>query len=292
VSAAWSLAPVVRRRLLRVPPTWPALSILHLSDLHLRRSDPRSVSRQAAALARLPVDPDLVCVTGDLCEQELDAPLVAEVLSAVRSRLGTFVILGNHEYGTGAPSDCGPGILARWFGFGYRGQLSSGVAEGEAIARTLGSLGVCVLHNRGVRLDSGDQTLWLAGVDSGWAGRANIPAALDGVADGDGVLVMIHEPELAVPAVQYGADLVLAGHTHGGQIRLPLVGALHWHRRDKRLTAPSGVQVIGGSQLHISAGMGQLVPFRWNCPPELVWLDCVPIATRLSASLEMLGCVG
>ena len=91
------LEPVSRQRRLLVPSTWPALSVLHLSDLHLRRSDPEGVRRQIRALARLERVPDLVCVTGDLCEQLPDAPLVAEVLCGLRPRLGTFLILGNHE---------------------------------------------------------------------------------------------------------------------------------------------------------------------------------------------------
>jgi predicted MPP superfamily phosphohydrolase len=87
---------------------------------------------------------------------------------------------------------------------------------------------------------------------------------------------MVHEPETAFEAVDHGADLVLAGHTHGGQVRLPLVGPLYWHRMDPRLRVAAGLQPIGTSQLHISAGMGQMVPVRVNCPPELVWIRCVP----------------
>jgi hypothetical protein len=274
------LEPITRYRRLRVPSSWPTLSILHLSDLHLRRSDPRGVVRQSAALAQLPGVPDVVCVTGDVCEREADAPLVAEVLRHVRPRLGSFVILGNHEYGVGAPSTDRKSWLSRCLATRFGGALSSGPAEGEAIAATLQSLGVRVLRNAGVRLELAERRVWLAGVDSGWAERADVGAALEGRVADEGALVMIHEPELAFAAVQRGADVVLAGHTHGGQVRFPIVGALHWHRRDKRLTTPSGVQAIGAGQLHISAGTGQLVPFRLNCPPEIVWLDCLPVQPR------------
>jgi predicted MPP superfamily phosphohydrolase len=88
--------------------------------------------------------------------------------------------------------------------------------------------------------------------------------------------VLVHEAELAFPAIHHGADVVLAGHTHGGQVRLPLVGAPLWHRADPRLRRPAGVQPFGTGQLHISAGLGQLVPLRFGCPPELVELHCVP----------------
>jgi uncharacterized protein len=278
-----SPTPVLRVRRLVVPPTWPALSVLHLSDLHLRRSDLAGARRQLQALSRLERIPDLVCVTGDLCEQLLDTPLVAHVLAALRPRLGTFLILGNHEYGAGAPSASRSrkALVARAMGTLYRSTLSSGIAEGEAIAGALSDLGLRVLGNAGVRLRLGDRSLWLAGIDSGWAGRANAAAALYERNPDEGSLVMVHEPELAFSAVEHGADVVLAGHTHGGQVCLPFLGAVYWHRRDSRLKVAAGVQSIGAAQLHISAGMGQFIPFRFRCPPELVWLDCVPLPGRV-----------
>ena len=119
--------------------------------------------------------------------------------------------------------------------------------------------------------------MWLAGVDDGWAARADVAASLRGRRLDEGALVLIHEPELVFSAAQHQADLVLAGHTHGGQVRLPVIGALYWHRSDRRLKFPAGVQPLGATQLHISAGMGQLMPIRFRCPPELVWLECVPV---------------
>jgi predicted MPP superfamily phosphohydrolase len=59
-------------------------------------------------------------------------------------------------------------------------------------------------------------------------------------------------------------------------VRVPLFGPLYWHRMDARLQIAAGVQSIGSSQLHVSAGMGQMVPLRVACPPELVWLRCQP----------------
>lgn len=269
---------VRRKRTLHVPDTWPALDVLHLSDLHLRRSDRGLLAAQMEALSRLNRQPDLVCVTGDVCGRVDDAPLVANLLRVVRPRLGTFVILGNHEYGAGAPGR-GPRserLLAWMIGAIYGPALSSGPREGEAIASALTDLGLRVLRNEGVRLQDGPRSLWLAGVDDGWAGRADIARAMRGRHPNDGALILVHEPELAFPAVNHGADVVLAGHTHGGQVRLPLLGALFWHRLDPRLRSPAGLQSIGASQLHLSAGLGQLVPLRFGCPPELVELHCVP----------------
>jgi uncharacterized protein len=272
--------PILRERTLRVPGTWPALDILHLSDLHLRRSDATLFRAQAKALGQLTRQPDLVCVTGDLCEQVADAPLVVNLLRQLQPRLGTYAILGNHEYGAGAPRACQARrpLLEHVLATICRPVLSSGLAEGEAIASTLADLGLRVLRNEGTRLVVGDRSVWLGGVDSHWAGQAKVGQALLGRRATDGTLVLVHEPELALPAMSHGADVVLAGHTHGGQIALPLVGPPCWHQRDERLTVPCGVQVFGSAQLHISAGLGQLMPVRFGCLPELVWLRCVPSA--------------
>src|SRR5262249_49359767 len=104
--------PILRTRRLDVPPWWPAMDILHLSDLHVRRSDWRLLVAQRRALRSLKRQPDLVCVTGDLCERSADAPLVVELLNALRPRFGTYVIPGNHEYGVGSPPRAGP--HGRW----------------------------------------------------------------------------------------------------------------------------------------------------------------------------------
>jgi predicted MPP superfamily phosphohydrolase len=102
-----SSRPLLRRVSLAVPVTWPALEILHLSDIHLRRNDPGLRNCQAAALRRFARQPDLVCVTGDMCEQLADVPLLRDLLDGVHPRLGMYLIPGNHEYGVHAPAQQG-----------------------------------------------------------------------------------------------------------------------------------------------------------------------------------------
>jgi hypothetical protein len=92
--------------------------------------------------------------------------------------------------------------------------------------------------------------------------------------------VLIHEPESAFAVPEHSADVVLAGHTHGGQVRVPLFGAPYSHQVDARLHISRGIQHLGRLLLHISAGMGQLIPLRVHCPPELVWLSCEPDDTH------------
>jgi predicted MPP superfamily phosphohydrolase len=231
-------------------------------------------------VARLSRDrADLVCVTGDLCERVDDVPLVAEVLAPLRPRLGMFLSLGNHEYNAPTPARLAPGeALASTLGFAFRDSLSRGPQEAEWIVAALRERNLRTLRNEGLRLNVDGRTLWLGALDSAWAGRADACATLNGRHPNEGALIMVHEPEAAFPAIEHGADVVLAGHTHGGQVRLPLIGAPYSHRVDPRLRIANGFQRIDGSVLHISAGMGHLVPLRFGCPPEAVWLRCLPTA--------------
>src|SRR5919205_829834 len=93
--------PVFKRHRVLMP-GWPALSIVHVSDLHVRRADRRLYRAQRAALRGL--EPDLLCVTGDVCEKVEDIDMVVDLLRAARPRLGTFVVLGNHEHNAQVPA--------------------------------------------------------------------------------------------------------------------------------------------------------------------------------------------
>jgi uncharacterized protein len=275
--------PAFRRYSVGVPSFWPAISILHISDLHIRHGNPRLHRMQRAALAGL--KPDLLCVTGDLCETAADVELAIDVLRVVRPRLGTYVVLGNHEHGASAPaglrvreSSGWRGVLGRALAVVAPREVSRGSHDAYAVAAALSRAGVNVLLNAGKRLVLQGRPLWVAGCDSAWSGRADIGAALRGRTPAEGCLALVHEPELACGAADGGADLVLAGHTHGGQVRLPVIGAPYTHRVDDRIRVAAGFQRIGEALLHVTAGLGHTIPLRWGCPPELAWLDCVPRA--------------
>jgi predicted MPP superfamily phosphohydrolase len=273
--------PVFRRYRVQVPHFWPKLSILHISDLHVRRGDPRLHRVQRAALAGL--TPDLLCVTGDLCETIADVDLAIDVIRAVEPRIGTFAVLGNHEHGAHAPaglrqreSHAWRGILGRALARVAPRETSGGSYEAYAVGEALTAAGVSVLVNAGKRLVLGGGDLWVTGSDSAWSGHADTAAAVHGRAATDGCLALVHEPELAFGAAAAGADLILAGHTHGGQVRFPVIGAPYTHAVDSRVRIASGFQRAGDALLHITAGLGHTIPLRWGCPPELVWLDCFP----------------
>jgi predicted MPP superfamily phosphohydrolase len=271
--------PIFKRHKLRIAPNWPNVSIVHISDLHVRRGDMRLYRAQKAALRGL--RPDLLCVTGDVCEQVQDIHLVVDLLNQVKPRLGTFVVLGNHEHNAHMPRH-----LEQQHTHGWRRLLgavmdvvaprvrSGGDDEGHAMADALSAAGITVLHNEGARVRVDGASLWIAGCDSAWAGHADMLAAMLGREAGEACLGLIHEPDMAFEAHAAGADLILAGHTHGGQVRLPLLGAPYDLRVDPRIAIAAGFQRIGAGLLHITAGLGHTIPLRFRCPPEVVWLDC------------------
>jgi uncharacterized protein len=282
-AALWeSYRPVVRRHEVSVPFSWPHISLLHVSDLHVNRRNERLQAAQGRALRGLPA-PDLLLVTGDLCESRSDVESSLELLRLVRPRLGTFMVLGNHEYAVHRPGPASGRQLPFWACVLNRitelvlRQPDSEPEQQWAIRSALTAGGIEVLVNQGRRIEAGGTSLWIAGCDSAWGGSADMQAAVRGRRPDEATLALVHEPELAFAAQAVGADLVLAGHTHGGQIRLPIVGAPYSHRIDSRLRVAAGFQLLGKTLLHISAGLGQTVPLRLGCPPEVTWLDCTPM---------------
>jgi predicted MPP superfamily phosphohydrolase len=276
--------PVFKRHQISVTSRWPNLSIVHISDMHVRAGDMRLFRSQKAALEAIGT-PDLLCVTGDVCEKVEDIHMVVDLLKTVQPRLGTFVVLGNHEHNAPLPLSLKEQNKSGWrkalgatLGLIAPRLRSDGDDEGHAMADALREAGITVLHNQGRRIHTDGQTLWIAGCDSAWAGHADMLSAMSGRRPNEACLALIHEPDMAFEAREEGADLILAGHTHGGQVQLPWLGALYTLKMDPRIAIASGFQHIGEGLLHITAGLGHTIPLRFGCPPEVVWLDCEPSA--------------
>jgi predicted MPP superfamily phosphohydrolase len=282
--------PIFKRHRLTLPSSWPAdLSIIHISDLHVRRHDQRLLRSQRQALKQMA--PDLLCVTGDVCEKVEDIPLLIEVLKSAHPRFGTFVVLGNHEHNAPAPAHLreqhrrGALRFVQPFLHLVAPRIrSDGDDEGHAMADALRAAGITVLHNEGIRVRKNGNSVWIAGCDSAWAGHADMQAAMHGRRTGEACLALIHEPDLAFEAEAQGADLVLAGHTHGGQVRFPLIGAPYTLRMDPRIAVAAGFQRLEAGLLHITAGLGHTIPLRFGCPPEVVWLDCQPVEVETAVA--------
>ncbi len=244
---AWYVEPrwVELSRRSAVLPGLPAhldgMRVIHLTDIHASVAVPLTfVRRMIERINRL--EPDVVVVTGDLVTEDatwIDG--VAAELGRLRSPHGTFAILGNHDYWT----------------------------DGARISRALEREGIHHLRNESVRL-GGANGLALLGIDDHWTGNDDLDRAMAGIGDDDGKLLLMHSPDLAYPASEANIDIALAGHTHGGQIRLPWYGSL---------VIPStfgfeqGWYTVEGTRMYVNRGLGTL-PLRARilCRPEVLEL--------------------
>jgi predicted MPP superfamily phosphohydrolase len=261
-----------RQRVEALEPGQAPLTVLHLSDLHLTAAD----DRQMRFLERLAAEPvDLVVVTGDMLgEPEALDPVLA-TLGRFRPRLGAVAVLGSNDYW--APRFRNP--LTYFIGPSTRRHRSSGRNPWRELVSGLETRGWTVLSNRRGRL--GD--VELAGMDDPHIRHDDpaVPVPANGEVPARLRLGVVHSPyRRALDAFAgNGYDLVLAGHTHGGQVRLPGVGALVTNC-DLPRDRVRGLSRWGSSWLHVSAGLGtsKYAPFRFACRPEASLLTVVPKA--------------
>jgi predicted MPP superfamily phosphohydrolase len=246
----------VEVRLPRLADSWDGFRIAQLSDLHYDDTFSVVPLRNAINIVN-GLRPDLVVVTGDF----VTAPRVsrrwavgvraakaaaktvepcAQLLARVRSRSGILAALGNHDADT----------------------------DPNYISEVLQSHEIPVLHNRSVPLERGGKRLWLTGVDDILVGKPRLDLALKGIPPDEPVILLAHEPDWADHVTNYPVDLQLSGHSHGGQIRIPFVGAPYLPPLARKY--PAGLRQIGRLALYTNSGIGTIgVPMRLACPPEV-----------------------
>lgn len=228
----------------RLPRGLDGLSILHLSDLHLTPAYSRAFFDSLFDIIE-PSDADLVLFTGDLIDDEEHLDWVKPLLSRVRGRLGQFGILGNHDY----RHDIGRALAAL---------AESGFEPLEARWR--------VIEHDG-------QSLAIGGTSAPWGEPPPpIPAA-------DFSILLSHTPDRFGQAAEAGTDLVLSGHTHGGQYRLPVIGpilmpSVYSRRYD------GGFFRRGSTLMYVSRGIAGQHPLRFNCRPEVARLALRAVDAR------------
>ncbi|WP_045233595.1 metallophosphoesterase [Deinococcus pimensis] len=236
-----------------------------LTDLHYGPYV-RAASVRAWVDATLRERPDLVIIAGDFIDADVDGgtdPLLHE-LARLHAPLGVYGTWGNHDY----------------YSFGRVARLARPArpdweARRERFRRDLHEAGVRVLLNENVRVR---EDLVLAGVDDFETGDPGLALALHGPDRAAATLLVSHNPDL-LPLVPATVGLTLCGHTHGGQIRLPVVGALSTSSRYGERFAMGFVRAPARG--FVSRGLGVTgVPMRLNCPPELVTLDLRPAGSQ------------
>jgi predicted MPP superfamily phosphohydrolase len=254
-----------RYRLAILPAGAEPLTLLHLSDLHFVRTDPK----KARFLASLE-PPDLTVVTGDfLAESEAVDTAVAAVRS-VRGRMASWFVLGSNDYYEPAPLN-----YLEYFRVHRRPRRA---VRGRApdLIDSLVADGWSDLTNVHRDVMLGGLEVELLGLDDAHIAKQDLRLAPRHHADRFAIGVM-HSPDSAPETAAQGYDLLLAGHTHGGQVCLPVVGALVTNcSMPRRLV--DGLIRMGPSVLHTSRGIGtsKYAPFRFWCRPTVTYLDLEP----------------
>jgi predicted MPP superfamily phosphohydrolase len=199
----------------------------------------------------------LICLTGDFITQGYEAlDGYAEVLKPLVAHAPTFACLGNHDGGIWA--------LRR-----------HGYSDTNRVREVLAKAGVTLLHNnaKGVRI--GGRDLTLVGLGDSWAGELQPMIAFDPPppTTAEATIVLSHNPDSKAELKPYPWDLLLCGHTHGGQVKLPFVGAPISSVRDRRFT--EGLHRWEDRWIHVTRGVGSLWGIRFNCPPEVSLLTLI-----------------
>ncbi|MFQ5732044.1 MAG: metallophosphoesterase [Planctomycetaceae bacterium] len=228
----------------RWPAAWNGLSILHVSDTHFCGPVDLPFFREVAEIASAE-RPDLVAFTGDLLDRRSLTSWLPETLGKILAPLGCYFVLGNHDW------------------YLQPDEIRCALAElgWVDVARRCASVPQEKLPDAPLRLTlAGDERPWMGG-----------EAEFDGDRQQSFRLLLSHTPDNLPWARRNGVDLMLAGHIHGGQIVLPILGPIY---------APSryGTKYVSGlywehpTLLHVSRGVSGRLPLRWNCRPELTKL--------------------
>jgi predicted MPP superfamily phosphohydrolase len=237
--------------LARLPARFDGFTIALLSDLHLYPFTTVELIEKAINLVNA-AEPDLVALAGDFVYTSAGAAFeLIPLLERLNPRRGVFGVLGNHDH------RIGPKVVS------------------EALVRG----GVELLTNRGVEIQIGSDSIYLAGIDSFVSG---VPRPFEAFSARRGDLcsvTVLHEPDpIAKLSDKLPIDLQLSGHSHGGQVRLPFLGPVVLPRLGEIYNL--GLYQVGSAQVYTSRGIGMVgLPLRFNCPPEVT-------AITLSASKE------
>ena len=236
-------------RIADLPAPFHGFRIVQLSDIHLDEfTEPLFLENVVHRINAL--SPDLVLVTGDFITRGsltfLDshhaAYRSAEILSALKAPQ-TYTVLGNHDV----------------------------AVSSSLVIDALRSHRIPILVNQYVPIERSNARIWLCGSDDAGTSRPDLYLTIPEKPDGP-VILMVHEPDYADTVVQHprgkSVDLMLSGHSHGGQVRMPFYGPL--------ILPPMGQKYVmghfqfGRMQLYVNRGIGSVgLPFRFNCPPEI-----------------------
>jgi|LSQX01.2.fsa_nt_gb predicted MPP superfamily phosphohydrolase len=237
-----------------LPAAFDGYTILHLSDQHLTKLGLLERKTMQIVSSR---EVDACFITGDVTAEPRASDVFRRVCSAIKSRDPIVMVLGNSEH-------------KPWL-------------DSDMLAGALTFDGLKLLINESTTFTRSRDKIAVVGVDDAYYGLSDLDAAFAGVNADDFVVFLTHTPSITPDAIARGADLILAGHTHGGQVRFPFIGAVWTHMHSNQalnsgLYGPEDISKLTGidagqSKLFISRGVGtSRLHIRFLCPPEVVYI--------------------
>ncbi len=239
-----------------LPSAFHGLRVVQISDIHHGLFLPKEWLSEAVRQANR-LEPDIIALTGDFVTySKRNIGPAAELLGRLRARYGVYAVLGNHDFRVDA----------------------------TAITDALRREHIDVLRNRHVALWFGGESVYLAGVDDYGYG-ADLRRAMRGVPRDAATVLLAHNPRVIHLASRHSVSLVLSGHTHGGQVNLPLLGTVYG-RSPERLRYKIGWDRMAATQIYVSRGIGTIVlPWRLRCPAEITHLELLQGASSVPRSV-------
>lgn len=226
-----------------LPDAFDGVTFVFLSDLHCHKDTPAFFQQHILGTIQH-LHPDFILLGGDyVTKAPGEIALARWFLQQLRAPLGVYGVFGNHDY---------------W-------------VDLRALRQSFKENNIVDLTNEGAWLIRHGKTIRLAGVGDLWEDRQDLERALHGTRHDDFTLLLSHNPDFAPQVNDARVKLILSGHTHGGQVRLPGVGALFTNTKHFHNTS-SGLISRRSFQLYISRGLGTVVlPLRYQCPPEVAF---------------------
>lgn len=227
----------------RLPEAFNNLTIAHLSDLHHGRFIPAEYLSRCVEITNS-LNPDLIALTGDFTfgAKAYSEPC-GEILSGLKAKIGKFAVLGNHDHYNSA----------------------------GRVTRALRQAGITVLIDERERLEKKGDKLWLFGVDDFLQGDTDLVKLYRDCPKDEARITLSHNPDFlrVFAEKQQHTDFMLSGHTHGGQVRIPLIGAPHLQLLGHEYVM--GLNRLEMMQIYTTRGIGTVgPPVRFLCPPEIV----------------------
>lgn len=233
------------------------LKVAFIADLHLGYYKNDGLIKKIVKKLQAE-NPDLIFLGGDYILRAEENGRFLEGLGIITRQIPTFAVWGNHEYNVGANND-----------------LSSFKDKRATAKATLKGINVHILENESRLVETDKGKFWLIGVDDLWAQKTDLKKALQGTNNAYPKILLSHHPDIINQAQAQGIDLVLSGHTHGGQIRLPLIGSISYLKStelDRQYDR--GLFNFGLTRFFVTTGLGEAGPrARLFCRPEIVILD-------------------